>query len=223
MHAQIPLMKRCVKALARQACKPLWRTFMDWQCEQCGCMNDEGSLECDICIRPDPTSAKKLQATAQPSHPPSAAVRGTPKLRKQRNRVSLRGGSLSWTRFNETPGSTVKLLLCDMLGKFNPKGRACCPYHLALAVVSSAASRMAAVACLPVEPCAGWQCHKCLALQDDQSDDEEQCNVCFHARAAEEDPDDEEARSRPADGSATSSGADAGSEVTAGGEVQGQH
>lgn len=141
----------------------------------------------------EPAVDASVQTTISTSRPPlpqpHAPNTVAPTTRAQRRRATLQGGHRSMKRFKETPQGTVKVLVRHMLDRFNPRGRSCCPYHLALAAVSRSVDKLNETACekAAFRPCKGWQCQHCFALNDVASDDEacDACEVCQRGRPSQ--------------------------------------
>ena len=82
--------------------------------------------------------------------------------------------------FSETPGQTVKQLLCQILFQINPRGKGCCYKHVGLLALQHHVSEMALSQCnRQLKPYNGWQCMECLALNPDDPDfDDRECCAC---------------------------------------------
>lgn len=213
MHAQLILMRRLVRDLARERCDPAWQPMPGWQCQGCALLNAEGAPACDICGQsrePHPggvpapaalepgallsgTSGEAADAVADAAMAALATLHraaqgaaappaGLGESRRHRRKMRLQGGSVAVKGFKETSQKTVNYLLMNALAKINPKGSACCSYHLALLVLLTEAKGLAALECdvEPYEPCLDWQCQACLAMNVDDPDDEgmQVCEVC---------------------------------------------
>jgi len=105
--------------------------------------------------------------------------------------------------FSETPSTTVKQLLIDILRKINPRGKGCCYMHVGLLTLQHCISEMVQTLLQcnrQLKPCNGWQCMECLGLNPDEPNvDDRECCACGHFPSLAEDQLVEEETSLEAD------------------------
>jgi len=119
--------------------------------------------------------------------------------------------------FQETPNTTVKQLVWELLQKINPHGKGCCYMHIGLQVLQQCISGMSVREChLELQPYGGWQCEECFALNEDNPCvSDRMCGACLCSPPVSEDSEDpedsEEAPSCEADVESLSAGTDSNS------------
>eukprot|EP00930_Biecheleria_cincta_P030634 TRINITY_DN21212_c0_g1_i1.p1 TRINITY_DN21212_c0_g1~~TRINITY_DN21212_c0_g1_i1.p1 ORF type:complete len:574 (+),score=75.78 TRINITY_DN21212_c0_g1_i1:49-1770(+) len=84
--------------------------------------------------------------------------------------------------FKETPIATTKNVIQGMLLHINPRGKGCCPLHIAVARFHAAVVEMTSWPCdAEFAPYNDWQCKDCLCMNTfykEEGTDEPQCEIC---------------------------------------------
>jgi len=147
-----------------------------------------------------------LGANKPPETPDSniSAVRG------YRAAIRLNTRKLAQRGYAETPLTTVKWLVCEVLAKCNVRGKGCCTWHVCLQVLRKNLEEFAKGTCkCGFSMNSKWQCRACLCLHEDEEsdDDDEPMRVCSVCRC-EQTERDEDSVSAGNGNSASSCGAD---------------
>jgi len=154
----------------------------------------------EVSIQTDPVQSTEVAVQAGAALPPRIP-RPAPQHRRP-PQVTLRSRKLAMNGFSETPSTSVKQLLNEILFKINPRGKGCCYLHVGLLVLQHCVSELALSQCdRRLKPYNGWQCMLCLGLNPDDPDfDIRECCVCgFVSSVAEDQLVEEEIDSLEAD------------------------